>query len=112
MARAVIGDWGAVSGGYNPVGCGQGRTAWVGRADRHPKEAAGEGPPPPPPLNHVLEERGGGGFVFQKWPNQIFPPVNFFFSHDGQFGLGGPGGGGGVTPPPPAVISRSNTSLA
>ena len=29
----------------------------------------------------------------QKWPNQIFPAVNFVFSHDGHFGLGQGGGG-------------------
>ena len=46
--------------------------------------------------------RGGGwggagaqNVVHQKWPNQIFPIVNFVFSHDGPFfGQGGPGGGG------------------
>ena len=27
--------------------------------------------------------------VYQKWPNQIFPIVNFVFSHNGQLGLGG-----------------------
>ena len=46
-------------------------------------------------------ERGEGGgsgtqkFVYQKWPDQIFPFVNFVFSHDGHFGLEG---GGGVPP--------------
>ena len=39
--------------------------------------------------------RGGGSgaqnFVYQKWPDQIFPIVNFVFSHDGPFGLGGGG---------------------
>ena len=45
--------------------------------------------------------RGGGGGegVYQKWPDQIFPTVNFVFSHDGHFGLGGGVQGGGVTPP-------------
>ena len=42
-----------------------------------------------PPLYRY---RGGGGdgtqnFVYQKWPNKIFPLVNFVFSHDGHFGL-------------------------
>ena len=40
------------------------------------------------------EEGGGVGtqtFVYQKWPDKIFPMVNFVFSHDGQFGLGGGG---------------------
>ena len=49
---------------------------------------------------------GGRGFwtqnlVYQKWPDQIFPLVNFGFSHDGHFGLGRGGGGfGGGVPPP------------
>ena len=47
---------------------------------------------------------GGEGeaqqFVDQKWPNQIFPFVNFVFSHCGHFGLGrGRGGLGESTPP-------------
>ena len=40
------------------------------------------------------EEVGGfwtRKFVYQKWPNRIFPTVNFVFSHDGHFGLGGGG---------------------
>ena len=58
--------------------------------------------------------RGGGGggapgtqkFVYQKWPNQIFPMVHIFFPHDGHFGLEGGGvRGGGVDPPP----CRKNT---
>ena len=62
----------------------------------------------------VLERGGGSGtqnFVYQKWPNQLFPTVNFGFSHEGPFGLGG-GGGRGVPPPAVVVVSRSNTSLA
>ena len=49
---------------------------------------------------------GGRGFwtqnlVYQKWPNQIFPIVNFVFSHYGHFGLEGGGGGfGGGVPLP------------
>ena len=38
-------------------------------------------------------------YVHQKWPDQIFPTVNFVFSHDGPFGLeggGSTGGGGGA----------------
>ena len=34
---------------------------------------------------------GGSGtqnFVHQKWPDKIFPTVNFVFSHDGPSGLG------------------------
>ena len=42
----------------------------------------------------TLEEGGGGvwdqKFLCQKWPESIFPFVNF--SHDGHFGLGGGGG--------------------
>ena len=52
--------------------------------------------PPPPPDREVLEGGEGGSgsqkFVYQKWPDQIFPTVNFGFSHDGPFGLGGGGG--------------------
>ena len=38
--------------------------------------------------------KGGGGsgtqkFMYQKWPCQIFPLVNFVFSHNGCLGLGG-----------------------
>ena len=53
---------------------------------------------------------GGRGFwtqnlVYQKWPDQIFPIVNFVFSHYGHFGLGRGGGGfGGGPPPPPWVL--------
>ena len=66
----------------------------------------------------VLEGGEGGGwgwdpkFVYQKWPNQIFPTVNFVFPHDGHFDGGGGGGGfqGGGGTPPPAVYGHSNTS--
>ena len=49
--------------------------------------------------------------MYQKWPDQIFPIVNFVFSHDGHFGLGrGEGGfGGGV--PPPLVFNYSKEAL-
>ena len=51
----------------------------------------------------LLLSRGGDGgrgfwtqnLVYQKWPDQIFPIVNFVFSHDGHFGLGRGGGGFG-----------------
>ena len=47
---------------------------------------------------------GGWGhkFVYQKWPDQVFPFVNFVFSNDGHFGLGCC---------QPTVVSRSNLSL-
>ena len=37
--------------------------------------------------------KGGGGvwFVYQTWPDKIFPIVNFVFSHDGHFLKGGGG---------------------
>ena len=40
-----------------------------------------------------------------RWPDQIFPTVNFVFSHF-CLGAGGPGGGpwGGGHPPPPTVF--------
>ena len=58
----------------------------------------------------LLLSRGGGeegrGFwtqnlVYQKWPDQNFPIVNFVFSHDGHFGLGGGEGVLGEGSPPP-----------
>ena len=58
----------------------------------------------------LLLSRGGGeggrgvwtqNLVYQKWPDQIFPIVNFVFSHYGHFGLGRGGGGFGGGPPPP-----------
>ena len=49
--------------------------------------------------------------MYQKWPDQIFPVVNFVFSRDGHFGLGrgGRGFGGGV--PPPLVFNYSKEAL-
>ena len=49
---------------------------------------------------------GGRGFwtqnlVYQKWPDQIFPIVNFVFSHYGHFGLGRGGRGFWGRGPPP-----------
>ena len=60
--------------------------------------------------------RGGGGsgtpkFVYQKWPNQIFPIVNFVFSHDGHFGLGGGGGLGEGVPPSPPLLGFVYTDM-
>ena len=65
----------------------------------------------------MYQKRGGGGggggwgagtqnFVYQQWPDQIFPIVNFVFSHDGHFGLWGegPGGGGGGGADPPLLL--------
>ena len=51
--------------------------------------------------------------MYQKWPDQIFPIVNFVFSHYGHFGLGRGGGGfgGGVPPPPPLVFNYSKEAL-
>ena len=53
----------------------------------------------------VLERGGGGGsgtqkLVYQKWPDQISPFVDFVSSHGGPFGLQGGGGpgDGGLTP--------------
>ena len=64
--------------------------------------------PDTPAGKDVLEERRGGGgggsetqkCVYQKWPDQIFPMINFVLSRDGHFGLGGGvqrGGGGDLT---------------
>ena len=68
-------------------------------------------------------ERGGGGggeggrgfwtqnLVYQKWPDTIFPFVNFVFSRDGHFGLGRGGGGFGGGVPPPLVFNYSKEAL-
>ena len=64
-----------------------------------------------PPGRASFEHRGEGGrgfwtqnLVYPKWPDQIFPIVNFVFSDDGPFGLGRGGGGLGEVwgrgPPP------------
>ena len=48
-----------------------------------------------------MEGFGTQNFEHQKWPDKIFPVVNFVFSHYGHFGLKGregPGGGGGAPP--------------
>ena len=59
---------------------------------------------------------GGRGFwtqnlVYQKWPDQIFPIVNFVFSHCGHFGLGRGGGVLGEGSPPPLVFNYSKEAL-
>ena len=58
---------------------------------------------------------GGRGFwtqnlVYQKWPDQIFPLVNFVFPRNGHFGLGRGGGGLGGGPPP-LVFNYSKEAL-
>ena len=45
-------------------------------------------PPPPPPRRPCASPAGGGGsgtqtFVYQKWPDQIFPTANVVVSPDG-----------------------------
>ena len=56
------------------------------------------------PVRASFEQGGGRGFwtqnlVYQKWPDQIFPIVNFVFSHYGHFGLGRGGVLGEGSPP-------------
>ena len=46
-------------------------------------------------------------FVHRKWPNKIVPFVNFVFSRDGHFGLGGGGVQGGV----PRLLPRCTAIL-
>ena len=70
----------------------------------------------PPPREYDQAEirnggRGGRGsgtqeFVYQKWPNQIFPIVNFVFSHWSLWSGGGVGGA------PSMVVGRSNVRLS
>ena len=62
------------------------------------------------PKQGVFSAPGGGGglargfgtqkFVYQKWPDKIFPIVHFVFSRNGPFCLGGGGYFGGGVPPP------------
>ena len=64
-------------------------------------------------LREVLEggEEGGGPInLYQKWPNQICPIVNFIFSHDGHFGLG-PQKSGRTRHSAPAVPAFTRPSL-
>ena len=105
-------------------------------AGRSARSAAGtlwsRGPPTPPALSerprsvlgcapryvptqgNIRREEGGGGggasgtqkFVYQKWPDKIFPIGSFGFPHDGQFGLGA-----GGLPPPAVVAGHPNASL-
>ena len=64
------------------------------------------------PSAGLLLSRGGEGgrgfwtqnLVYQKWPDQIFPIVNFVFSHYGHFGLGRGGRGFWGSPPPPWFV--------
>ena len=71
------------------------------------------------PTAGLLLSRGGEGgrgfwtqnLVYQKWPDQIFPIVNFVFSHYGHFGLGRGGGGFGGGVPPPLVFNYSKEAL-
>ena len=71
------------------------------------------------PRPGLLLSRGGEGargfwtqnLVYQKWPDQIFPIVNFVFSHCGHFGLGRGGGGFGGGVPPPLVFNYSKEAL-
>ena len=68
---------------------------------------------------NVRREEGGGGggsgtqqFVYQKWPDQIFPIVNVSFSHEGPFGLGGGvQGGAGEGRGVPMVVGHSTVRL-
>ena len=71
-----------------------------GTAEMHPREASGR------PLRQnaawgrwrgcIRTERGGGGMcMYQKWPDKIFPMVNFVFPHLGTLVWGR----GGITPP-------------
>ena len=65
--------------------------------------ARGEGRTPCPSAREVIEGGEGGGVWDQKncvakMAQKFFPFVNFVFSHDGHFGLGGGAGLGGYPP--------------
>ena len=89
-------------------------SSWLGsqlRSSSHPLEAATSAQPVKANLSlrwscaqgtlHqgcIRREGGGSGtqkFVYQKWADEIFSIVNFFFAHHGHFGLGWGGGSGG-----------------
>ena len=58
------------------------------------------------------EESGTQEFVYQKWPDKIFPMVNFVLATMVTLVWGGGGGGSkGRCPTPPTVHGHSNTSL-
>ena len=60
------------------------------------------------PMGREILEKGEGTwtqkYVYQKWPEKIFPMANFVFSHDGHFGLQGWGGVQGMVPPSPPMV--------
>ena len=76
------------------VGCGGRRGAKGGGSGRSPFEWVGG----------LVGGFGTQKFVFQKWPDQIFPFVNLVFCRDGHFGLGGGGRGCWGRDPPWLLI--------
>ena len=93
--------------------CGRDPTRHFGVRDGVSLRQGGEWSPPPGSPREVLEVGGGKGsgtqkFVYQKWPDQFFPIVNFVFFPQWSLWSGGggallapgahllaPGGGGG-----------------
>ena len=89
---AVTGGWKVAAGAIKTVGgIGGADSSGCGGTDSHAQ--GGEA--------GLLLSRGGEGgrgfwtqnLVYQKWPDQIFPIVNFVFSHYDHFGLGRGGRG-------------------
>ena len=62
--------------------CVQKATGGKPNLNQGPVQATGIGAAP----GRLLSWGGGGIFVYQKWPNQIFPIVSFVFSWSVQIG--------------------------
>ena len=91
-----------MSSGERPIGAAKGK-----QSDR----PCANPPPPPRPLVHARaasKEKSGGvsgtqKFVYQNWPDQIFPTLNFVLPPRRPLWSGGGGGPGGCRPPPPPM---------
>ena len=85
--------------------------AGVQKSSSESNSSCRDGPPMRP------SRAGGGGsgtqkFVYQNWPDQIVPLVDFVFSHDGRFGLGGGGvQGQQAGPHMPLLVCMCSTVL-
>ena len=81
------------------------------KAERVFRESA----PPPPGGGDQKGEWGGGWsgtqkFMYQRWPDKMFPIANFVCPHDDPFGLGGRGFRGGY-PDAPLLLWCTATAI-